>query len=229
MPATTAAAAVRAVFVPWSRPLEARVGFMYLDMHKKRDPVTGEEVLDPLVTTGVGNLIDPIAYALRLPWRRNADDRAATEAEIRAEWARVKARVDLAPKGLESRRAITTLHLTDAAIDELCLAHLDNDARVLRARFPGMDEWPADALLGIHAMAWGMGAWFFRKYPRFCRAVEALDFDAASRDCTSPSFNADRNAAIVRLFQNADQVIAAGLDRATLLWVGDAKTAQAPL
>src|SRR5690606_6058570 len=57
-------------------PLEGRVDCMYLD-------VKG------LVTVGVGNLVDPVHLAERLPFRR-PDGSLATREEIRAAWHTVK-------------------------------------------------------------------------------------------------------------------------------------------
>ena len=56
--------AVRAAVLEFTARFEGSLPFMYLDFHHK-----GDGTLDPLVTTGRGNLIDPLGAALRLPWR----------------------------------------------------------------------------------------------------------------------------------------------------------------
>ena len=68
---------VAARFLEFTRPLEGLVEHMYVD-------VKG------LVTIGFGNLIDPISYALALPFVRKAGRALATPAEITAEWNLIK-------------------------------------------------------------------------------------------------------------------------------------------
>src|SRR5207244_2818316 len=62
---------IRDGFLAFSRPLEGRVPWMYLD-------------IKGLVKTGVGNLIDPVGLALKLPFVHKADGSPASEVEIRA-------------------------------------------------------------------------------------------------------------------------------------------------
>src|SRR6266480_95273 len=103
--ATGTHTSVRNGFLSFSQPLEGRVRWMYLD-------------IKGLVTTGVGNLIDPVASALKLPFVHKGDGSPANEAEISAEWQRLKGNQALAQKRHTACEAITELRLTDAAIDQ---------------------------------------------------------------------------------------------------------------
>lgn len=57
-------ASVKSYFIAFSKQFEGRIHCMYLDTH---DP--------PLVTVGVGNLIDPVSEAAKLPFRWKASAR----------------------------------------------------------------------------------------------------------------------------------------------------------
>ncbi len=71
-----------------------------------------------LVTTGMGNLVDPIGQALSLPWV-NSDGSPASQQQITDAWNAVKARTDLNQKGGRAYASVTTIRLTDAGIDRL--------------------------------------------------------------------------------------------------------------
>jgi hypothetical protein len=196
-------ASVRNVFLQFSQPLEGRVYWMYLD-------------IKGLVTTGVGNLIDPVALATKLPFVHKGDGSPASEAEITEEWQRLKDDQSLAQKGHRACEAITDLRLTDAAIDELVLAKFDGDDRVLRRAFSNWGLWPADAQLGAHSIAWA-GAGFPAKWPKFRAAAEVRDWQtvaAASHidETGNPGVKA-RNEANAKLFHNAQVVENGDLDR----------------
>lgn len=206
-------AAVRSAFLAFTAPLEGRVRHLHLDVQG-------------LVTTGVGHLVDTVAEAQRLPWQVGDGGPAATPEQIAAEWATVKSRQDL--RNTPAERAfgpITTLRLSDAAIDELVLAKLDaNEARLRRTpEFASFDEWPADAQLGLLSMAWAMGPAFTddHRWPSFRGAVALHDWAAAGEHSRMNAADnpglAARNTANHTLFSNAARVVAGGLDRDVLL------------
>jgi hypothetical protein len=204
--ATGTHTSVRNGFLAFSQPLEGRVRWMYLD-------------IKGLVTTGVGNLIDPVTSALKLPFVHKSDGSPANEAEIGAEWQRLKGNQALAQKGHTACEAITELRLTDVAVDQLVLAKFDGNDRVLRQAFSNWNEWPADAQLGAHSMAWA-GAGFPVKWPKFKAAAEARNWKAVAAESHidetgNPGVKA-RSAAHDQLFHNADVVESSDLDRATL-------------
>lgn len=74
-----------------------------------------------LVTTGIGNLIDPKEVALPLPWLKEGEP--ATADEISAEWDFVKSDPDgRSQRGGGSFESITSLRLKDE--DVRCLGGL---------------------------------------------------------------------------------------------------------
>lgn len=164
--------AVLAAFPAFTDKLEGHCDCMYVD-------VKG------LVTTARGNLIDlssdpaalyPWAPAMTLPWQLNGAP--ATQAQVRAEWLTVKGRQDLAGKPYPSRRAITTLRLTNDAIDALTNERLEANDVYLSHRFPGWPSFPADAQLAIHSLAWACGPAF--NFPKLVAAVNDADWAAAA-------------------------------------------------
>lgn len=204
-------AAVRAGFVGFSTPLEGLCDWLYCD-------VKG------LVTTAIGNLVDPIQFALPLPFMNGG--LPATIDEIAEEWRAVKGRPDLAHLGGGAYRGMTKLRLSAAGIDQVVSRKLVQNDVYLRARFTGYEEWPADAQLGILSMAWACGPAF--RFPMFEAAVRAGDFVLASQECKmneagNPGL-VPRNAANRQLFMNAARVIELGLDHERLWYprvIGD--------
>lgn len=160
---------VKRRWIAWSSAFEGRIAWMYLDVRG-------------LVTTGVGNLIDPVEYALTLPWRRRSDGRTASQAEIGAEWGHMKAQTRLAKDGAVAAGHIATLELSASAIDAMVLAKLDSNDRVLREQFSDWDRLPWQAQMAIHSMAWAMGPRF--GYPHFRDAIRRRDWITAATECT---------------------------------------------
>jgi hypothetical protein len=153
-----------------------------------------------LVTTGMGNLIDPVEAALHLAWHK-ADGTTATADQVRQEWNRIKANLPLAHLGAQAARRVATLHLDEADIDTLILGKLDHDEAILKANpaFADFDIWPADAQLGLLSMGWAMGPGFGSRFPHFSTACAAGDFTTAANDCAISTIGnpgvARRNAA----------------------------------
>lgn len=196
---------VRAAFWKFTSDREGALDFMYCDVKN-------------LVTTGVGNLIDPIGSALGLPWRHRSTGELATQAEIVDAWNRVKNRTDLNQRGGGFYKGVTDLYLDPAALDSLKNSRLDQNERILRSAFPTYDSMPADAQLGLHSMAWAAGPYFYKTFPSFTRAVNNGDYGTAAVQSHMQGLNADRQDANLALFQNAEEVLASGADAATLYW-----------
>ena len=174
---------IRANWRRFNESLEGMTSWMYLD-------------IKGLVTTGMGNLIDPLPAALALPWRA-ADGTQASPQDIRAEWTSIKNNVALAHQGAQAARSVATLHLDDADIDALILGKLDQFEAILRA-FPAFAEfadWPADAQLGLLSMGWAMGPGFGPGFPHFAQSCAAKDFLHAAADS---QMNAVGNPGLVR-------------------------------
>ena len=201
-------ASVRDGFISFSNPFEGRVRWMYAD-------------IKGLVTTGIGNLIEPVGEAQKLPFVHKTDGSPATQDEIAADWQAVKGDPTLAQRGFKACEAVTNLRLTDAAIDQLVLAKFDANDRTLSRFFSGWSSWPADAQLGAHSIAWA-GAGFPTKWPKFKAAAEARDWRAVAaeshlQDSDNPGVR-PRNEADVKLFNNAAVVEETGRDTATLVY-----------
>jgi GH24 family phage-related lysozyme (muramidase) len=197
---------VRSAFKGFTAKFEGVVQWMYLD-------VKG------LVTTGIGNLIDPVEQSLDIPWQK-ADETPATRDEIRAEWESVKGQKQLAQAGCNAAKKVTGLRLSDDAVDDLVLQRLDANAAYLAKHLDGFEEFPADAQMAILSMSWALGPGFLPKWPKLSAAIAARDWDAAAENCgISTKGNAGvapRNDADVALFKNAAAVAREGLDAETL-------------
>jgi len=195
--------AVAAVFATFTTTFEGRTSWFYLD-------VKG------LVTTGVGNLCDPIAFAIGLPWQIGGY--AATEQEIVAAWTLVKSRQDLKEAGGGAFASLTNLRLSDSAIDNLVASKAASNEIILRRYFPNYDDLPADAQLGILSMAWALGPAFSPGWPKFTAALNSGDFSTCAGECVIPSVGnpglVPRNDANVALFESA----ASGADPDVVHW-----------
>jgi hypothetical protein len=196
---------VRANFIAFNSRFEGRMHCMYLDTH---DP--------PLVTTGVGNLIDPVTIAVKLPfaWKNRPGRPPATPIEIANEWNRVKSRIPYIHVHSSIWDMITDLSLDDAAIDVLVLDKAGQNEAILKKRpaYAQFDTWPADAQLALHSMAWAMGPGFH--FPALAESCQKRDFASAARQCKMDDRNnpglTPRNAANVQLFTNASKVQSPG-------------------
>jgi hypothetical protein len=184
---------------------EGSLDFMYADVKN-------------LVTTGIGNLIDPLNSALQLPWRHRATGELASGAEIAQAWNTVKSRTDLNQKGGGYYRNVTDLYLQPNDIKNLVYVRLSQNEQILRQGFPQYDRLPADAQLGLNSMAWAAGPYFYKSFPSFTAAVNRGDFATAAVQSHMKGLNADRQTANLQLFENANAVITKGADYAKLYW-----------
>ncbi|WP_046732020.1 peptidoglycan-binding protein [Streptomyces humi] len=172
---------VRAAFLPFSEPLEARVHFMYLDVKS-------------LVSTGVGNLLDaddserfgtnpnPLPDIFTLGWFDKDTSVPAGRDEIEDEYRKVKfSGTNLAPLG--QKQQITRLRISDDDIDTLVTGKLDSFEGTLKGRppFAAFDDWPADGQLGLLSMAWALGPLF--DFPKFQAAAAQSDWSTMAREC----------------------------------------------
>ena len=130
-------------FVALQSKMEGDLLFMYLDRKG-------------LVTTGVGNLIDSIADAQRLPWKRS-DGTLASPDEVAAAWRAVKARTDLMLEGGGAYAGVTSLRLTQADVEDLIRKKLLSNEAELMKRLPTFPHLTADAQMGVHSVAWAAG------------------------------------------------------------------------
>jgi hypothetical protein len=201
---TATRASVVDSFVPWSAPFEGVLPFMYTDAKG-------------LVTSGMGNLVDPKSLALGLPWKK-ADGSLASQAEISAEWDRIKA----AYPAIQSNGSgkIATLHLDKSEVAALVRAKLRLNDAYLAAHLPGFASAPADAQLAAHSMAWAMGPGFAASWTNFRGAFGGGDFKTAASESHMQGVGIDmRNLANKLLLLNASAVSALKLDPDHLYYV----------
>lgn len=201
---------VLAAYRAFSTTFEGMVSWMYTDVKN-------------LVTTGMGNLIDPISSATSLTWQHGANGPVASADEVAQAWQAVKSSGLAGIGGGSSRfQELSDLRLSDASIDSLIASKLASNESILRTRFPGYDAWPADAQLGLLSMAWAMGPAFH--FPKFMAAVNQVrpDFRTAAteshmNDVGNPGLT-PRNAANYQLFTNAADALDAGKPLSELQW-----------
>lgn len=200
-------ASVAAAWPKFCERWEGRLAYMYLDVKAK-------------VTTGTGNLIDSVGAAQALPWLK-ADGARATPAEIEAEWRRIKARTDLAPKSGYAFAKVATLHLDAATLDRLLVDKSAEFWTRLAQSVPQLEAWPADAQLAALDTAWQNGPAFLDLksssggyvWAGTRAALLGQDFAAAATHVPGTGARADARK---RLYRNAATVAALKLDRAVL-------------
>jgi hypothetical protein len=176
-----------------------------------------------LVTTGVGNLIDPIAVALQLTWYKPVGT-VATPAEVAQEWNTVKAAF---PKyqSVNSKNAPGLIGLRLKATDVAALVKrriLDNEIAILPT-YPKYGEYPADGQLGLMRMAWAGGTGMVTH--TFANLRNAIlktppDWMTAALQSRMKDWaeNDARNVFVKTLFINADTVQKQGLDPSILYY-----------
>jgi GH24 family phage-related lysozyme (muramidase) len=198
---------------------EGRVFTMYADVRG-------------LITTGMGNLIDPLRAALALKWRY-PDGGLAPASQIEAEWTRLKSfGVSMGKHNpdTQARLAGLTLHLPPEDVDALVREKCEANAEFMRAHyFPDWDAWPADAQLGALSEAWAAGAGFPSTFHTFTAAAKKQDWIHAASECKSRVMTPEgitnagvipRNEAQMTCFRNAAAVAASVgvLDPAVCYW-----------
>lgn len=197
--------AVLGAYVPFTIQFEGYTPYLYTD-------VKG------LVTTGIGNLVDPIGAALSLPWKR-ADGSLATQAEIIDAWNTVKK----AWPGVQSTACakLTTIRLDKDGIAQLVDAKLKQNDAYLAKRWPTYAQAPADAQLAFNSWAWAVGPG--AKFPQLDAAVNAQDWKGASDaihiNATGNPGVVPRNLANQLLLLNADAVKAGKGDPSRLYYL----------
>ena len=193
---------VTRIFPSFTTDLEGNINWMYLD-------VKG------LVTTGKGNLIDPVSLALALPFAK-IDKVPASRQEIVDEWNKMKTNTYLAKAGANAARKIASLFIAQSDVDALVLKQLYMNEKVLVTHFPEWNSWPADAQLGVCSIAWAMGPEFVHKFPRFTQACKKNDWKTASLECFMNTTNnkglVPRNYIDRKLFECAARVVEPRLD-----------------
>jgi len=189
-----------------------------------------------LVTTGTGNLIDPVSVALTLPWK-NPDGSLASKDQVISAFNTVKS----AYPGVQSTASqkLTTIRLDKGALDSLVYKTLKNNHAYLEGKY---GEWyaqlPADAQMVLHSLAWAWGPGFANVWGgngnAFINALSTGDYQGASDAMTAASAHEEsinpgiipRNAANRQLLANAAAIAQnPQADPDTLYYPGDVITA----
>jgi hypothetical protein len=170
--------AVRNGFLSFSLPLEGMCNYLYLDDLG-------------LITTGLGDLCDPMSLALALPWQVGDSTVPATRMQIIAEWNRVKGlqQYKNAGGGSPIFKNSAELHLSEGGIALLVDQRLEMNDKYLSKSFPTFVNWPADAQLGLHSMSWACGPGLRPEFPHFSASVDKYDFASAAGPAGDPNAN----------------------------------------
>lgn len=168
------------------------------------------------VTTGTGNLIDPIGAALALPWK-HADGSPASQAEISDAWNTVK-KAWPSTQSTASQK-LTSIRLDSDGLKQLMLKTIAANHSYFVTKYPDYVNWPADAQMAIHSIAWAWGPGFSRVWggngSLFDSAVATRDFVKAASIMRQASAHEESiNPGIVprdqgneQMFQNAAAVL----------------------
>jgi GH24 family phage-related lysozyme (muramidase) len=142
------------------------------------------------VTVGVGLMLPDVQAALRLPFQLSG--RAATEAEISAEFARV----DALPMGRAALfyRGKNSPELTREGIDSLLRTVLTGFEGELRGALHGYDGFPDPVKLALLDMIYNLGpAGLLKGYPRLMKSLAAGNWAEAAGECLRHGPGAARN------------------------------------
>ena len=195
------------IFWDFNVPMEGYCTWMYPD-------VKG------LISTGVGNLIDPCLYAQILPWK-HPDGTRATAVEVKAEWENLKHM----PKECWANgggwfKSRTILRLSESDVRILVGQKLIQMETFLKGRFPDWDSYPADAQLALLSMSWALGPAF--RFPKFLAHLKARNWVGCADECkmteTGNPGVIPRNKKNRQLFINAAAVEKHKLDPEKLYW-----------
>lgn len=182
-------------------PHEGRIPHMYQCIHGQ-------------VTAGIGHLFASPPAASKLLWEHE-DGTFAGDAEVRLEFAKIRA----LPYGKDYPASFyeiyTRLRLTDQRIDGLFLADLLEAERLLaetRIRgalaFPEYDRWPAKIQLAMLDMMFSIGPAFMgsippKAYPKLVAAAQRGDWATCAEECKRGGVAPRRDDALKALFESA--------------------------
>jgi peptidoglycan hydrolase-like protein with peptidoglycan-binding domain len=207
---------VQAFFRDFSKTFEGLVQYMYLDVKN-------------LATIGIGNLLEnPNSHqltseALNLPFQFKNSGAAASVQDIQNDFASIKAHPGVSAGGYDQ---YTKLQLDLPTIDQLVQNKLAGNETGLKgiSEFSDLDNWPADAQLGLFSMAYAIGPAFAAggKWPSFRAGCAAKDFVKAANECRMTEQGnpgvVPRNRADELLFLYAARVLANNLPIANLIY-----------
>jgi len=188
---------------------EGIANFMYLD-------VAG------LVTTGIGAKIDPFDDWSWIQWVHK-DGSPASADEARAEWTKVKGMRELAQQrnGLLFE-GVTNLRLSPDSMKRLNQLKLkQNEDYILQhAGYTNYANWPSEAQMAVHSIAWACGPGFFhiptvpggKAWVNLHKNLLNEDWAGAVKNAGGSGLVPLRNAFNKALFETAAKVTASNAD-----------------
>lgn len=204
-------AIVRESWLAFTEPLEGGVACLYNDVRGK-------------TTIAFGNLCDTPGEAAALPMV-HPDGTFATTGEKIAAWYTVHGDPNCASQGWRYASRLTNLRLTRDGMAGLALSRLEQNDRILLARLPDWEGYPACAQMALHSLAWACGP--HAHFPRLFQAVTNRDFTEAAVQIHMNEWTPEgihnrglipRNVANKILMRNAARVDAYHLDPDTMRW-----------
>jgi len=145
------------------------------------------------VTVGCGHKVPTFAHALHLPFVPKVTPR---------EWHDVQS----APKGMRASAYFidSRARLTDAKIDALLDADIDQVQRELAERFRDYASWPAPADAAMCDVAFNVG---LARFPKLCAAASERAWATCAVECHRIGIAEARNEATSLLFRHAAEAV----------------------
>ena len=136
----------------WNEKNEGWLPFMYTD-----DEAPSPAFPNGIVTVGMGNALESVGAAVAAGFT-NPDGTLADPATVAAQWQAVH---DGPANSSSSAGYLTTIRLSDAAIQRLVDQTVSANEAAMRPFFPGWDSFPADGQAAIMSKAYAMGTGVF--------------------------------------------------------------------
>lgn len=188
--------ATRAAFYGLTLPLESDIPHMYRD-------------IKGYLTWGMGIKDDPgptMTTRARQWIKCNGYD--ATDAEIVAEWNKIKA----GPIGADAASKIAGMYCPQAERDQAFWVEVINMEQIIKDQFPSWEDWPADAQLALLSMAWNFGPAFKVPpapsgggWPDLAAHLDSWNFDWAAGHCQPAAGPNQRSRQCKVLFYQASR------------------------
>ena len=166
---------------------EGSINHMYMDTVGK-------------VTVGVGNMLPNSGAASELPFILEDSRKLASQEDIINDFENVSKQ----KSGMRAQKYhdFTKLVLTEEYIDILLDKRIDEFERQLNKDFSNYKECPAAVQLGLLDMAFNLGnSGLVKKFPTFCKAVKAENWEVCAVECNRRGISDERNAETCALFR----------------------------
>jgi hypothetical protein len=169
-----------------------------------------------LVTVGIGFLLKTAGDAKKLAFTNKKTLKRASAAEIEAEWKRTNA------LGSGANRIVPnpTLEISNMEIEREFRKRANQFEHILKTRAPcciyfgKLDDWPADAQLGLLAMSWS-GPYKIASFVNFRKACKSMEFDKAAKE-SHMRVREQYNRFFATCFKNASDVMKTGASKSVL-------------